>query len=546
MAGHFEKALKAHKAGDFATAEKAYKKALRTDPDAFAAQINLSTLYMSSGRMEQANRMLEKLSDAHPDNATVWFNYANSCKGVGKVQEALRAYGEAVRIDPEQVNAWFNLGNTHAETGAYEEAIAAYERALHYDPNEAALLNNYANALKETGRWDDALQVYIRASQRDPGNPELLNNLGYALEKKLNPEEALNCYEAAIRLKPDFPEAFTNMGLTYLNGDDLQAAAACFSHAITLDETFSKAHAHLAFVHMKAGEYAEGWRRYWQRENRETGLYALCNVPVDMQLPNTLVGVRVLLLREQGIGDELFFLRFAPELKRRGAEVAYNASAKLAPLLAASGLVDAVVGDDAITSYRADYRIPIGDLPHLLNLPGPAQTFSPEIAVDPARLERLEATLAEPDLPKIGIAWRAGVGANRREIALEAFVELLQGLPLHVVVMQRDPTEAELHRLRDAFEHLTDLSACHDDMEDLAALLTLLDDYVAVDNTAVHFCGVLGRPCRLLLQRGYDFRWCKDNPQPWYPSVVAYDASDNAKLRQTIRSIRQVFNKSAR
>ena len=66
--------------------------------------------------------------------------------------------------------------------------------------------------------------------------------------------------------------------------------------------------------------------------------------PYTRTLPLNLTGVTVALLGEQGLGDEMFFLRYLPLLKMRGATVLYRlCNAKLRPLLAqwqAQGLID--------------------------------------------------------------------------------------------------------------------------------------------------------------------------------------------------------------
>ena len=59
-----------------------------------------------------------------------------------------------------------------------------------------------------------------------------------------------------------------------------------------------------------------------------------------------------------------------------------------------------------------------------------------------------------------------------------------------------------------------------DDIEELAALIAVLDRVVSVDNTVVHLAGALGKSCFAILSRVPDWRYRLDGDEmPWYPSV---------------------------
>ena len=51
---------------------------------------------------------------------------------------------------------------------------------------------------------------------------------------------------------------------------------------------------------------------------------------LQQSLPPQLMGKHICVVCEQGLGDELFFLRYAPRLKALGARITYCASPKLA------------------------------------------------------------------------------------------------------------------------------------------------------------------------------------------------------------------------
>ena len=83
---------------------------------------------------------------------------------------------------------------------------------------------------------------------------------------------------------------------------------------------------------LSLGEWREGWREYQWRPNvlQERGAR-----PAGAAAPS-LDGKRIRVRGEQGLGDTLFFLRFAAELRSRGAAVELAAPRKLAAVLGAA------------------------------------------------------------------------------------------------------------------------------------------------------------------------------------------------------------------
>ncbi len=83
-------------------------------------------------------------------------------------------------------------------------------------------------------------------------------------------------------------------------------------------------------------------------------------LPIDWQ------GKSVLLFSDQGIGDELFFLRYLPQLQALGAKTYYLPSVKLYPLLERLNITTLLKPDtkSQATQYPSvDYTFAVSDLP---------------------------------------------------------------------------------------------------------------------------------------------------------------------------------------
>jgi hypothetical protein len=251
-------------------------------------------------------------------------------------------------------------------------------------------------------------------------------------------------------------------------------------------------------------------------------------------LPEKLAGKRVLLAPHEGLGDHLFFLRFAAELRTRGPTVAFRCPRKLYAVLDGNPALDAVVAEDA--RAEPDLTVSLGDLPWLLGSPATPPPLA--LQVPEQRLahwrERL-AALGPP--PYIGATWRAGtkrladvefapplVEPLFKEIEAGRLGTLLGRAHGTLLVLQRLPAQAELEAFsRAAGRGVHDLSALNESLEDMVAALALIDDYVGVSNTNMHLRAGLGKGAKVLVPFPPEFRWmARGAESPWFSGFRAY------------------------
>src|SRR5207245_10420933 len=110
-----------------------------------------------------------------------------------------------------------------------------------------------------------------------------------------------------------------------------------------LDPDNRRARTELAIALLLRGELEEGWPAHEPRKR-------LPETPTpDFAQPawegGPIEGKRILLYPEQGLSDALLFVRFARDLKRRGATVLVLCQALLKELLAGADFIDGVVAE---------------------------------------------------------------------------------------------------------------------------------------------------------------------------------------------------------
>ena len=291
-------------------------------------------------------------------------------------------------------------------------------------------------------------------------------------------------------------------------------ARAAYDQAIALGDGI-RAPVDKARLLMLLGDHEQGLPLYETRwRSPEAGIAA----PLDPALWGgraKLGGKSILLRAEQGPGDTLQMLRYAPILAQARARVVLQVQAPLLTLArTAPGVAAALtLGEPA---PKTDLVCPMMSLPLLLgrrfDTPGP----SAYLQASHERWETWEARLGPRRRRRIGLAWSDA--EDNGGLALAALEPLLWA-DVDFVSLQMDHPPADAIFM-DASGRVRDLSDGLLDFADMAGLVAALDLVIAVDTAAAHLAGALGKPVWLLLPFTPDFRWGLGRIEsPVYPSA---------------------------
>ena len=516
------------KLGTFEQAAEAYRRVIALKPDYVDAHYYLGNTCLALGNGPAAIASFEQATRLRPDYLEAHINLGAVLELRKDYAAAEASFREALRLDPQNAERHYSLGNVLQLQEKIEAAIASYRQALALRPGYVDACNNLGNALVRLERPDEAIHCYQEALRIQPDLVAACNNLGNTYAKQRRFDEALACYRRALAINPRYAEAQTHLGNIQRYQGKLADAIASHRRAIELDPDCADAHFNLAFALLVAGEFHEGWREYawhWKREGADPRPFA----PSAWNGAD-LGGRPVFLHAEQGLGDEIFFLRFAPELKRRGAgRIAYRPSKKIAALLARTPVIDQLLEPTA-TPAADDWVFSIGDLPRLLDMAHGSQ-IPPPVPLAPRadRIEIMRRRLAEAGPPPyVGVTWRAGTPGKElvlyKSSPLVPLAGTLETVPATVLILQRLPAEGEIETFRERLGRPAhDFSALNDDLEAMLALLALIDDYIGVSNTNMHLRAGAGKTARVLVPSPPEWRWmAAGRESPWFPGFSVY------------------------
>jgi tetratricopeptide (TPR) repeat protein len=522
----FEAAWAHHQAGQWRQAEEAYRQLLRRDPGNGRVWFALAHLCQTRSRLAEAAAYFRQAIEIHPQDPQGPFSLGNVLLQDKKYDEAAEAFRRCLKLRPDHVEALTNLGYVLGEQGKTEEAHAAYRRALAIRPDVPEVHHNLGNLLREQGKREEALACYDEALRLRPGYAKAYVNRGVCLIGLARLDEAVRDLRRGVELDPKFAEAHSSLGAALSVQGDLDGALAEYEESIRLNPNYAEAHWNRSLVWLLRGDFARGWEAYAWRWRQERGVDRL--EPLDRPawdgLP--LDGKTILLRSEQGLGDTLQFIRYAPVLRGMGARVLVQPQNVLLPLLSRCPGIDQLVAHGAPLP-PFDVHAPLLNLPFLLQTTletVPADV--PYLFADPALVERWRLELAPVRGFRVGIAWQgnpAHLWDRQRSVPLAAFEPLARVPGVRLLSLQKGTGTEQLAEVAGRFPVLAlggTLDGAAGAFMDTAAVLRNLDLLVTSDTAIAHLAGGLGVPVWVALSASPDWRWMLEREDsPWYPTM---------------------------
>jgi tetratricopeptide (TPR) repeat protein len=401
--------------------------------------------------------------------------------------EALDAADAQAGAHPLALHA---RGNALFSLARYAEAADAFEGALARKPDLAEAAANAAAAWVRVGDADRGLARAEDALRRWPEHIRSLCNRIIALQLQGRQEEAVAAAQAA---HAKFPA-------------DAELEWICGAAALTV------------------GDYARGWgplEARWQLPGAGTppDAHELGCPPWTGVEP--LDGRTLLLVAEQGAGDVFQFVRYAPELRRRGARVVLWMPAPVEELLRMS-MPDCEVVPRSQRPPPADFHMALMSLPGALGTrleTIPANV--PYLRAEPARVQAWRERLPGGGNLRVGVVWSGNPMQSNDANRSMSLAQLLciEGVPgVQLVNLQREVRESDREALQ--MSGIWDPSADLHSFADTAALVESLDLVISVCTGVAHLAGAMGKPLWVMLARRADWRWLLDREDsPWYPTA---------------------------
>lgn len=465
------------------------------------------------GRLEEADTMLIASSLAQP----ISFRFANSCIAfldINRPDLAKSHVLTGLSHFPDDVDLLFNAGNMYNALGEIELAKEQFEKAFALNPKHWETALNLANLCRRMDDLERALDLYqnhVLPNVDDvSGEIRATLNMGVTLSDLTRDLEALQVFD-------------TLAARGIVNSPEME-----FNRAI---------------LRLKLGDYITGWDLFRKRWECDFSAPDRNFIKPRLSSLDEGRGKHVLFCHEQGFGDAIQFIRFAPQLAKEGLRITIYAHPALARLFECLGFP--VVSTRQGIEY--DFECPLLDAPYLLGTTLDTIPASNYLNVP----SNMAPKLADTGKKKVGLVWAGQMRTSpemaavdiKRSIDVTEFTDLFRRADLDVYSLQfGDRAEEYKAHVPEKFwpkEILVEGS----DWLDTAAIIMGLDLIITVDTAIAHLAGALGKPVWMLSRFAGCWRWQKDKTDtPWYPSMRIFHQRTLGDWTSVIKEVNQALD----
>lgn len=355
----------------------------------------------------------------------------------------------------------------------------------------------------------------------------------------------ISAYDEYLLSYPKNSAAYINRANLLQKVGFYQLALRDVEFVLKQDIHHSFAWCHRAFILLTLGNYQEGWRDFeWRLEG-----HIKDNIAKNWKTPRlnneNLLNKKLLILAEQGLGDNIQFIRYAIKAKELGIDVAVLNRKPLHKLLEYTlnkyGISSIQYGDTLYDVYRYAYMM---SLPHyfkttLDSIPYPEGYLSAE----PQNIEKWKKRLNNQKSFKIGLVWAGSALHNRnafRSISFERIKSLFQ-LNAEFHCLQKEVSNED-YEAGQGFSNLYFWHTQIDDFSDTAGLISQMDLVISIDTSVAHLSAAMAKPTWIMLTYNPDYRWLlKREDSPWYHAARLFRQDITMEWEVVIEKIKQTL-----
>ena len=416
------------------------------------------------------------------------------------------------------------------KSGAYKEALKLCKKIEPKNLNNAVYFNVVGIVLRRLEFFDEAMKYSKRALQIDENLVAAKMNIATIELQKGKIEESIKSLEVVVRENPAYQEAKANLALAYKNIGKVAVALNIYRELDFRAPWSFKAKLNYGITLVSSGHFMEGWRYYEYRWKVSPGNKTTWPFQ-DKPIWKGERGKRVVLWKEQGIGDDILFLSLVKEVKAMCSSLSVYVDPRLASLCRrAMPEIDFVKDVEALQKIECHYHLPLGSVPGLIrnDISDFDRSVKGFFEVDPQRVEAIRDELNLAGKTVIGISWRSfnSLNKTKKSIQLRDMERIFSDLDVVLVNLQYGDVDDEIRAFKE--ETGIDVLQCasvdnREDLDGLAALIEACDLVVSTSNVTVHMAGALAKETWVLLHHVSIYYWLLERKDSvWYPSLTLY------------------------
>lgn len=431
-----------------------------------------------SNELNKAKLILQKVMLIESHNKTANLNFGAILVLQKQYEESQIFFKKVLKIDENNFIANFNLGIAYLKSLSIKEASKFLEKANYLKPNNSDVLHQLGDLNLKTSNVNEAEYYYKKVNKMLPKNITILNQLNIIFQIKKDYKKSVIFLKEALNLQKD------NFFLVYA----------------------------LGLLQLMMGDYKKGLKNFECRKKITKININLTKNQLNKEWSGEkLNGKKILIIFEQGIGDQINFARYIFSIQKKY-------SAKIILLLKKN--LHYLFKDFDFDIIDLESPIPKHDFyQYLLSLP--LITYDRQNIFLENKKFITTKNLKKPNIInkikeikgiKIAFNWRGNSNYQFdqfRSIPLKHFKKIFDIDKFSYISMQKNDFK-ELNAFRDyknIYDFTPDLDNNNKLFYDTIQVLKEVDLLITADTALVHFASTLNIKTYLLLSHYHDWRW---------------------------------------
>lgn len=552
------------KTQDYEGALISFKRSLERAGDFFEGLHDAGTACAKLNRKEDALSYYLAALNINNNSHELFFNIARTYDDLDEYDKAIQNYDIAIQLNPSYIEAQLNKAISQKNINKYQEALTSLEQLLNEQQECAEAWSNKGAILNELERFDEAIYCLNMALEIKPDYSEALSNLGGALNHLKKPQEAIVFLNKAISINPLSAEAWSNRGASFSQLKDQKSALLNFDEATRLDPNLADAWIKKALVLCDLRRYDEAIKannkaiQINPSDNKAVHNKSLIHLSIkdfqngleiydsrfefiNFKFPITLEKVpkwnlssgnsRLLIVGEQGIGDEIFYSRFLNEISKNIKKTVI-VDVRLITIFSRSfPQITFIERGAPLIENNYDYQIPMGSLSQFIARASDSSFVFKSNYLTPNNLltKKLKESFDFQNKLICGLSWKS---ANKnmgkdKSLTPNDLRNILQIPGCEFINLQYGNVKDDISNAREQIGvKITEIPEIDlfNDIDGLLSIVDSCDIVITTCNVTAHLAGAIGKKTLLLVpySQGRIWYWHDDEVSIWYPCIKQF------------------------
>lgn len=469
-----------------------------------------------------------------------YFEKAKQYKLNNQWENAIENFKKTIEIDKFHIQSFKELSEIYETIQDIPNAILCYKNILQYNTNtniNLFILNQLGICYHKQNNHIEALTYFRKILKFRNGKlPDVYNNIAkmyFALRQYKLVEVNLLI---SLKLK-ETDEVYKELGLLYLCLKQYDKSIEYYHKISDIHTNVTILH-NLSFSYLASKQFKKGFelhenRLLYNHIHPQTGVKERVEIPtIPFWNGSNLDCKHLLIIYEQGIGDNIQYYRYVVQLSKKYPEmkITYFCKDNVAHLFKEYENV-------YITTYWTNndfynYKCYIMSLPYYLQIDTIVANTENYIQVDEEKVaywkqkmekmedekdeEKDEKEFKNPKKLRVGFFCKGLLQSQiEKQIAFQEF-NILTDLHICLICLHKENELNPEDKLEKIFYFDIDKDKT---FVDTIAILHNLDVLLTVDTSLVHLAGVLGIKTILMLGNISEWRWFHNDESVWYDSV---------------------------